>query len=90
MPLDDDSPPMRPFTASHERAWNPGDIDFSRERPTGRPSPTTNAGCCCGWSRASASASAASAGRRVGPQAGDASGGRDRGILPPLAAVRYA
>jgi len=32
MPLDNDSLPMRLFTASHERAWNPGDVDFSRER----------------------------------------------------------
>ena len=32
MPFDDDSLPMRLFTASHERAWSPGDIDFSRER----------------------------------------------------------
>ena len=32
MPLDDDSLPMRLFTASHERAWSPGDIDFSQER----------------------------------------------------------
>ena len=32
MPFDHDSLPVRLFTASHERAWNPGDIDFSRER----------------------------------------------------------
>ena len=32
MPFDDDSLPMRLFTASHERAWNPCGIDFSRER----------------------------------------------------------
>ena len=32
MPFDNDSLPMRLFTASHERAWSPGDIDFSRER----------------------------------------------------------
>ena len=32
MPLDNDSLPMRLFTASHERAWSPGDVDFSRER----------------------------------------------------------
>ena len=32
MPFDHDSLPMRLFTASHERAWSPGDIDFSQER----------------------------------------------------------
>ncbi len=32
MPFDHDSLPMRLFTASHERAWNPGGIDLSRER----------------------------------------------------------
>lgn len=32
MPLDNDSLPMRLFTASHGRAWSPGDIDFSQER----------------------------------------------------------
>ena len=32
MPFDHDSLPVRLFTASHERAWNPGAIDFSRER----------------------------------------------------------
>ncbi len=32
MPFDDDSLPMRLFTASHERAWNPCNIDFSQER----------------------------------------------------------
>ena len=32
MPFDNNSLPMRLFTATHERAWSPGDIDFSRER----------------------------------------------------------
>ena len=32
MPFDHDSLPMRLFTAAHERAWNPADIDFSREQ----------------------------------------------------------
>ena len=32
MPFDNSSLPIRLFTASHERSWNPADIDFSRER----------------------------------------------------------
>lgn len=32
MPFDNESLPVRLFTASHERAWNPCDIDFSQER----------------------------------------------------------
>ena len=32
MPIDHDSLPMRLFTASHGRAWNPDDIDFSQEQ----------------------------------------------------------
>ena len=32
MPFDNDSLPIRLFTASHGRAWSPGDIDFSQER----------------------------------------------------------
>ena len=32
MPFDHDSLPLRLFTASHERAWNPADIDLSREQ----------------------------------------------------------
>ena len=32
MPLDNDSLPIRLFTASHGRAWSPVDIDFSQER----------------------------------------------------------
>lgn len=32
MPFDNDSLPVRLFTASHTRAWNPFDIDFSQER----------------------------------------------------------
>ena len=32
MPFDHDSLPIRLFTASHGRAWSPGDIDFSQER----------------------------------------------------------
>ena len=32
MPFDNDSLPARLFTASHARAWNPCDIDFSQER----------------------------------------------------------
>ena len=32
MPIDNDSLPMRLFTASHGRSWNPDDIDFSKER----------------------------------------------------------
>ena len=32
MPFDHDSLPMRLFTASHKRAWSPGDIDFAQER----------------------------------------------------------
>ena len=32
MPFDNNSLPMRLFTASHERSWNPADIDFSQER----------------------------------------------------------
>ena len=32
MPFDNNSLPMRLFTATHERAWSPADIDFSRER----------------------------------------------------------
>ena len=32
MPVDHDSLPMRLFTASHGRTWNPNDIDFSQER----------------------------------------------------------
>ncbi len=32
MPFDNDSLPIRLFTASHERAWNPAGIDFSQER----------------------------------------------------------
>ena len=32
MPLNNDSLPMRLFTASHGRAWDPSDIDFSQER----------------------------------------------------------
>ncbi len=32
MPFDNTSLPIRLFTASHERSWNPVDIDFSRER----------------------------------------------------------
>ncbi len=32
MPFDNKSLPIRLFTASHERTWNPADIDFSQER----------------------------------------------------------
>lgn len=32
MPIDNNSLPMRLFTATHVRTWNPSDIDFSRER----------------------------------------------------------
>ena len=32
MPFEHDSLPIRLFTASHKRAWNPGDIDFAQER----------------------------------------------------------
>ena len=32
MPLDNDSLPIRLFSASHGRAWNPGEIDFSQEQ----------------------------------------------------------
>ncbi len=32
MPFNSNSLPMRLFTASHERTWNPADIDFSQER----------------------------------------------------------
>ena len=32
MPLDNNSLPMRLFTASHSRSWNPDEIDLSQER----------------------------------------------------------
>ena len=32
MPFDNEALPIRLFTASHKRAWSPGDIDFSQER----------------------------------------------------------
>ena len=32
MPFDNKSLPMRLFTASHERSWNPADFDYSQER----------------------------------------------------------